>query len=132
MCIVPKETDMSAANNLLELERWERDYLLAFTHFLTDFEPSDDKLFTAIVRIANDRCGVSVGEIAKQLEIDTSTVGRWATGKNRPHPAIRRLVTETIKRAIERHAEALDPARIPAEPDTAAPPREAFASPNAA
>ena len=96
------------------LEAWEKQSLLVFASFLEDCDPADEKTFAEIIRYALESHGFKAIQFSKEFGINSSTVGRWALGKNKPHKLVRPLIVNWIKKNVERRAKEIssDPRMI--------------------
>lgn len=106
------EKVMSAATKVkaTTLKAWEKHNLLGFVGYLETCDVTDDETFAQVVQYALEFCGIKGTQVAKQFEIDPSTISRWATGRSKPHRLVRPLVVEWIKNTVEAHADTLSSA----------------------
>lgn len=56
-------------------------------------DPTDDEVFRAALAASpiGDRA------LARKVEVSLATVKRWRSGKNLPHPAVRKFVIEALQ-----------------------------------
>lgn len=89
------------------MSAWEKENILVFGSLLEDCDPSDDDTFTEIMHYALERYGFKAKQIAEKFEINSSTVGRWALGANKPHPLVRPLIVDWLKEQIKEREKAI-------------------------
>ena len=63
----------------------------------------DDETFVMLVQLAIDDYGVGQKEIADALQTQTSTVGRWKSGRAVPSIYSRRGIISAISSLLEEH-----------------------------
>ena len=65
---------------------------------------NDRNAFKDIVTLGVGALGVPVRDLANDMEVNDSTVSRWASGVARPHPKIQGLVVRSLKKRVAQQA----------------------------
>lgn len=91
------------------VKAFHRNALLGFAALLesTELDQSDAQTFQTIVSEAISHYDVQPKGMAKHFGINVSTVGRWAEGRNAPHPMVRPLVIGWIRDHVNQQIQQL-------------------------
>jgi hypothetical protein len=88
-----------------DIAAFAHNYLENLNGFLGAVQNSraveDSDVFAEMLRRAFDNYDVKQLEIAGQLEVQTSTVGRWARGESFPNMATRHYVKDVVIKALQ-------------------------------
>lgn len=87
---------MQLIANIQALVSLERASLLAYIGFLENADVKDDETFAKVIEHALIHCDLSKKQLAGEFGIDSTTIGRWASGKTTPHQLVRPIVTAYI------------------------------------
>lgn len=98
---VPPSPETLAAKRVDEL----RAFLNALHNPILRKQVDDDQVFAMVIQLAIDDYGVGQRELAKVLQTQPSTVGRWRHGQSAPSTYSRPGILSAIATSLSNHIE---------------------------
>lgn len=78
------------------------DNLTALRKILMSGDHQDDKTFSEALAEAIRLLALRDADVARQFDVDRSTVARWRSGTSAPHKAVRSRIFATLARRVEK------------------------------
>ena len=75
--------------------------LTDYLHRLMDFDAAEDGAFNALFREGMELLDLRTSDISEQFDVTGPSVRHWREGVSTPHPAIARLILDSMRQRAE-------------------------------
>jgi hypothetical protein len=72
-----------------------------YLHRLMEFDADNAVAFNALFREGMELLDLRAGEICEQFDVTGPTVRHWREGVSAPHPAVARLILDSMRQRAE-------------------------------